>query len=115
MEFLNGIQEWFINFFGVRQLLDVFHSGDYSKLLTKDGILWLVQPLFPVLLVLEIIKAAIFRKFKAVDYKIPFFSYVLNGFIGRFLSIGMVILCIGLFEKYALFQTTLTWYWFIYG
>src|SRR3954469_21366580 len=115
MEFLKDIQDWFVGFFGVRQLLDVIHSGNYQSLLTRDGFTWLIQPLFPVLLFLEILKALIFRKFKAIDYKIPFFTFVLNAFIGRFISIGMVILCIGLFEKYAIFKTTLTWYWFIYG
>src|SRR5689334_6205224 len=110
MEFLKDIQDWFINFFSIGALKDVVHSGNYHSLLSLDGIQWLIAPLFPVLLFLEIIKALIFRKFKAIDYKIPFFSYVLNAFIGRFLAIGMVVLCIGLFEQYAIFKTSLTWY-----
>src|SRR4051812_18467933 len=115
MEFLKDIQDWLVGFFGIKQFLDVVHSGNYQSLLTLDGITWLVQPLFPVLLVLEIIKALIFRKFKAIDYKIPFFAYVLNAFVGRFISIGLVVVCIGLFEKYAILKSSFTWYWFIYG
>ena len=40
---------------------------------------------------------------------------MLNAFIGRVISFAMVILCIGLFQKYAVLKTTFTWYWFIYG
>ncbi|TKK66130.1 sterol desaturase family protein [Ilyomonas limi] len=115
MEFLKDVQDWFVGFFGIRHILDVVHSGDYSSLLSLDGLTWIIAPLFPVLLFLEIMKALIFRKFRAIDYKIPFFSYVLNAFIGRFLSIGLVVVCIGLFEKYAIIKISFTWYWFIYG
>src|SRR5690606_40539907 len=63
----------------------------------------------------DLIRAGFYKRFKVIDYKISFFTYVLNAFIGRVISIAMVILCIGLFERYALFQIDLTWYWFIYG
>jgi sterol desaturase/sphingolipid hydroxylase (fatty acid hydroxylase superfamily) len=35
--------------------------------------------------------------------------------VGRFISIGMVALCIGLLQPFAIFETSNTWYWFIYG
>lgn len=115
MEYLKAVYDWIIDFFGINQLLQIISSGNYSSLLTYDGILSVIRPLFPLLLVIEIIKALLFKKFKSLDYKIPFFSYVLNAFIGRFISIAMVVLCIGVFEKYAIIKTTFTWYWFIYG
>ncbi|MEO6288952.1 MAG: sterol desaturase family protein [Ginsengibacter sp.] len=115
MEYLEAVYDWAVNFFGIEGLLKIIKSGNYSSFLTYDGILTLVRPLFPLLLLIEIIKALVFRKFKLPDYKISFFSYVLNAFIGRFISIAMVIFCIGLFEKYAIITTTFTWYWFIYG
>ena len=115
MEFLQSIIDWFKGFFGVGDLLKIIQSGNYNALLTYDGILSIARPLFPVLLLIELIKALVFKKFKSLDYKIPFFSYVLNAFIGRFISIALVIFCIGVFEKYAIFKTTFTWYWFIYG
>lgn len=115
MEVLNSIADWFVNFFGIQDLLKIVQSGDYKAILTKDGILSIFRPLFPLLLVIELGKALILRKFKAIDYKIPFFSYVLNAFIGRFIAIAVVVFCIGFFEKYAIFNTTFTWYWFIYG
>jgi len=115
MEYLKTVYDWLIEFFGLNRLLEIISSEDYSSLLTYDGILAVIRPLFPLLLVIEIIKALLFRKFKAIEYKIPFFSYILNAFIGRFISIAMVVLCIGFFEKYAIMKTTFTWYWFIYG
>ncbi len=115
MEHLKAILDWLIDFFGVNDLIAIINSGNYRQILTYDGLLSVFRPVFPVLLAVELVKALLFRKFKAIDYKISFFSYVLNAFIGRFISIAMVVFCIGLFEKYALFKTTFTWYWFIYG
>ena len=115
MEYLKTVYDWIIDFFGLDQLLKIISSGNYSSLLTYDGILSIIRPLFPLLLFIEIFKALIFRKFKTLDYKIPFFSYILNAFIGRFISIAMVAVCIGVFEKYAIIKTTFTWYWLIYG
>jgi sterol desaturase/sphingolipid hydroxylase (fatty acid hydroxylase superfamily) len=40
---------------------------------------------------------------------------VFNRFVGRFIAIAMVTLVIGWLQPYALFQTKMTWYWFIYG
>ena len=115
MSVLQAIVDWLRDFFGVGELMKIINTGNYRDLLTYDGILSLFRPLFPVLLFLEIIKALIFRKFKAIDYKIPFFSYVLNAFIGKFIAIAVVVFCIGLFEPYAIIKTSFTWYWFIYS
>jgi sterol desaturase/sphingolipid hydroxylase (fatty acid hydroxylase superfamily) len=115
MSVLQAIVDWLRDFFGVNELTKIINTGNYRELLTYDGILSIFRPLFPVLLLLEIIKALVFRKFKAIDYKIPFFSYVLNAFLGKFIAIAVVVFCIGLFESYAIMQTSFTWYWFIYS
>jgi sterol desaturase/sphingolipid hydroxylase (fatty acid hydroxylase superfamily) len=115
MGVLQAIADWLRDFFGVNELIKIINSGNYRDLLTYDGLLSIFRPLFPVLLLIEIIKALIFRKFKALDYKIPFFSYVLNAFLGKFISIAVVVFCIGLFEPFAIIKTSFTWYWFIYS
>ena len=115
MDFLNAIFTEFKNFFGFGGLIDIIKSGDYSQLLTYQGITALIGPLIPFLLVIEIIRAAFYRRFKVISYKIPFFTYVLNAFVGRVISIAMVGLCIGFFTKYALYHLSFTWYWFILG
>lgn len=93
----------------------MFKSGDYSRLLTLQGILGAISPFIPLLLVIEIIRSAAYKKFRVEDYKVPFLIYVFNRFVSRFISIAAVAFCIGLLEKYALFKTTFTWYWLIYG
>ena len=57
----------------------------------------------------------IYKKPQAKVYKVNFLIYVFNRFIGRFIAIAMVAICIGLFQPIALFQTSFTWYWIIYG
>ena len=116
LDFFNGIYDWVIGFFGIEDFIKTISSGNYSAFLSYDGIVSIIGPLFPIVLIVELIVALIFLKPKfASNYKIPFFSYVLNAFIGRYISIAAFVFCIGLFEKHAILTTTFTWYWFIYG
>ncbi|CAH0299091.1 hypothetical protein SRABI27_04447 [Pedobacter sp. Bi27] len=115
IDFLEGVKEWLVGFFGLPALLKLLQTNDYSQFMSWNGISALMGPLIPFLLVFEIIRMAFYRRFKVVDYRISFFSLVINSFIGRIISIGMVSICIGLFGKYAIFKTEITWYWLIYG
>src|SRR5689334_15108370 len=109
MDFLNAVLKQFTGFFGFNHLLQILKSGDYDKLLTYEGFTALLVPVMPFLLVIEIIRAAFYKRFKVISYKLTFFSYVFNAFIGRVISIAMVGICIGLFEKYAIFKLSFTW------
>lgn len=102
-------------FFGLAPLIDMYKSGDYSSLHTLQGIENAIGPVIPLLLVIEIMRAAFYKRFKVVHYKVQFFTYVFNSFIGRFISIAAVAFCIGIFEKHSIIKTTFTWYWLIYG
>lgn len=115
MNFLETLYGEVIGFLGIEQLIEMFRSGDYSRLLTLQGILGAISPFIPLLLVIEIIRSTAYKKFRVEDYKVPFLIYVFNRFVSRFISIAALAFCIGLFEKYALFKTTFTWYWLIYG
>jgi sterol desaturase/sphingolipid hydroxylase (fatty acid hydroxylase superfamily) len=115
MDILHGIQEWAVGFFGLGDLITIINSGDYNSLRTLKGILAVLGPLFPIVVVIEPLVALLYRKFKIIDYKISFFSYVLNAIIGRFISIAAITFCIGLFSPHAIFKSGFTWYWFIYG
>lgn len=115
MDYVKEVCDWAVGFFGVAEIGRIIHSGNYSSLRTYTGIVAVIGPLFPIVLVLEIGVALVYRKFKTFDYKIPFFSYVFNAVIGRFISIAAIAFCIGLFAKHAIFKTSFTWYWFIYG
>ena len=115
MDILQSIQDWATDFFGLKDAIGIIQSGDYGSLRTVKGILSVVGPLFPIILVLEFLIACLYRKFKIIDYKISFFSYVLNTFIGRFISIAAVAYMIGILSPHAIFKSSFTWYWFIYG
>lgn len=102
-------------FFGMEGLIGIIRSGDYQTLLTYKGITTVIAPLLPIILVLELVRGLLYKKFRVISYKIPFYSYLFNAVLGRYLSIGMTMFCIGLFEKYAVINISFTWYWFIYG
>ncbi|HTQ27057.1 MAG TPA: sterol desaturase family protein [Puia sp.] len=115
MGIFHALYDELISFFGIGDLITMFRSGDYSRLLTLDGILSSIGPVIPLLLVVEIARGLLYRKFRIEDYKVPFFIYVFNRFASRFISIAAVAFCIGLFEKHGLLKTRFTWYWLIYG
>ena len=115
MDILHTLYNELIGFFGIDHWLKMFQSNDYSSLRSFDGILAAIGPMIPLLLVIEIVRGAIYRKLKIGDYKISFFIYLFNRFISRYISIAAVAFCIALFEKRAILHSTFTWYWFIYG
>ena len=115
MDILNLLSEEVKSFFGIGSLIDMYKKADYSKLLTLDGILAMLSPVVPLILVIEIIRALIYKKFKVEDYKVSFLIFVFNRFVSRFISIAAVAFCIAVLEKYAIIKTSFKWYWLIYG
>ncbi|WP_153799536.1 sterol desaturase family protein [Foetidibacter luteolus] len=115
MDILQFLYNEVISFFGFGPLIEMYQKDDYSSLRTVNGVFNAIGPVMPVLIFIEIGRALFYRKFKVEDYKMPFFIFIANRFISRFISIAAVGFCIGFFEKYRIFETKLTWYWFIYG
>jgi len=115
MEILETLYNEIIGFLGISQAWEILKTGDYGAFRTYDGIVALIYPLIPLLVILELILGLIYKKPDTKVYKVNFLIYIFNRFIGRFIAIAMVTLCIGLFQQYAPFQTEMTWYWFIYG
>lgn len=115
MDLWKTLYDEVVGFFGVSQLIESFQSGNYDQLLTFDGITSAIWPIVPFLVLIEFVRTLIYKKLKIEGYKIPFLIYVFNRFASRFISIAAVAFCIGLLEKYHVFKTTFTWYWFIYG
>ena len=109
------LQRELIGFFGIAHWMKMSASNDYSSLLTYDGFTGAVGPLLPLLLVIEIIRALMHKNFKVRDFKLIFFTYVLNRVLGSYISIAALAFSIGLFQPHALFQSRITWYWLIYG
>ena len=115
MEFLESFWNEIIGFFGVNQFLTILQNNEIEKFLTYEGIVALILPIIPLLLFLELSLGFIYKKPQTKVYKVIFLIYIFNRVIGRFIAIGMVTLCIGLFQPFALVETSSTWYWFIYG
>lgn len=115
MSFFNSLWNEIIGFFGVNQFIDILQKQDYSLLLTYDGIVALILPIIPLLLFLEVFLGFIYKKPQTKVYKVIFLIYLFNRVLGRFIAIGMVALCIGALQPFAIIKTSMTWYWFIYG
>lgn len=115
MDFLLIIPNEIWRFLQVSQAWEILRIGDFSTLATYDGIRAFVRPVIPLLLIFEGILGVIHKNPQTKVYRVNFLIYVFNRFARRFISLSMVMLCIGLFQQYAPFQTTMTWYWFIYG
>lgn len=102
-------------FFSLDGLINLLKNGNYETLLTYSGFTSAIAPVLPIILVFELIRGILYKKFTIINYKIPFYSYLFNAVLGRYLSFGMTMICIGFFQKYALIQITYTWYTLVYG
>lgn len=115
MQLLENLWNEIFGFFGLQRFIEILKTGEYEQFLTYDGIVSLIVPIIPLLLVLELILGLVYKKPQTKVYKVVFLTYVFNRFIGRFIALGVVAFCIGLLEPYAILETQQTWYWFIYG
>ena len=115
MNILETIFNEIIGFLGITQAWDILKIGDYSLFRTYDGIVSLIYPIIPLLLLFELILGLIHKNPQTKVYKVNFLIYVFNRIVGRFIAIAMTSFCIGLFQGYAPFQSRFTWYWLIYG
>ena len=115
MQLLETLFNEIIGFLGVKSFFSILNTQDHSQFLTYKGVVAIISPIMPLLLLLEFGVGLFYKKAQTKVYHVIFIIYVFNRFIGRFISIAMVTICIGLFQKYAPFQTQMTWYWFIYG
>ena len=115
MQLLETLFNEIIGFLGVKSFFSILNTQDYTQFLTYKGVVAIISPILPLLLLLEFGVGFFYKKAQTKVYQVIFIIYVFNRFIGRFISIAMVTICIGLFQKYAPFQTQMTWYWFIYG
>ncbi len=102
-------------FFGINHWIEMYSANDYSSLSTLDGFRGAIGPLIPLILVIEVVRALVYKKFRIEDYKITFTIFVFNRVVSRFISIAVIVFCIKLFTPIAILKTNFSWYWFIYG
>lgn len=115
MGFWKALYEEVMEFFGISTILEHVKIEDYAYFASFDGILSCLLAVMPILLIVEFFVVMIREKQQLKTYKVNFLIIVFNRFVGRVLSLSVMVWCIGFFEEYALFQTSYTWYWFVYG
>ena len=69
----------------------------------------IIQPILPLLSLFEFMIGMVHKKTQTKEYKIYFLIYFSNRFIGRFIAVAVINICIGFFQKHAHFQNTLTY------
>ncbi len=104
-----------VRFLGAGQLLEMLAEGNYRALLSHDGLVAFLYMVIPVLLVIELLRAAFTKAFKLEDWKIPFVTMVANRFIGMVVSVGLVGFSIAVFQPLAPFQVDIGWFGLLYG
>jgi len=115
MSVLNSLWNEIVGFFGIRQFFEILNAGAYYKFLTYEGVVALIIPIIPLLIVLELILGLVYKKPQTKVYKVIFLTYLFNRIVGRFIALGVVASCIGFFEPIALFKISNTWYGFVFG
>lgn len=115
MSVLNSLWNEIVGFFGIRQFFEILTAGAFDKFLTYEGVVALIIPIIPLLIVLELILGLVYKKPQTKVYKVIFLIYLFNRIVGRFIALGVVALCIGFFEPIALFKISNTWYGFVFG
>jgi sterol desaturase/sphingolipid hydroxylase (fatty acid hydroxylase superfamily) len=115
MIFFSAIWDEILNFFKIRELLKVVKLNDFSSFLTPLAILNVLRTAVPLLLVIEILRNIFYRTFKKADYKVPLLTYTFNAVIERMVSLSVLLITLGFFQRFKLFSTSFTWYWFLYG
>ena len=108
MEFIDLLINEIVGFLGISQVLEILRSGDFTKFTTYDGIVSLIYPIIPLLILLELVLGLIYKNPQAKVYKVNFLIYIFNRLVGRFIAIALVTFFIGVFQKYAPFQTSNT-------
>jgi sterol desaturase/sphingolipid hydroxylase (fatty acid hydroxylase superfamily) len=111
---LTEIYAELVSFFRIEGFISIIKGHNYRAFLTFEGFLTVLSPLAPVLILFEVFVLLLMKRFKG-KYKIPFLVILTNRVLERLLGLSMVVLCIGIFQKYAIIHTTFTWYWFIYA
>ncbi|HTH55576.1 MAG TPA: sterol desaturase family protein [Cyclobacteriaceae bacterium] len=115
MEFLELIKNEILGFFSIQGVIDLIKSGNYHSLRTWGGITTAISPLIPFIVVIEMGMAFAHKKFHSTEYKIPFFIYVFNRIVGRYVSLGVMAFCLGTFQPLAIIHLPLSWYGFVLG
>ena len=87
MEIIEMLYNEIIGFLGITDVWDILKSGDYSSFKTYDGVVALIRPIIPLLVLLELILGLIYKKPQSKVYKVNFLIYIFSlQLCGEFIS-----------------------------
>jgi sterol desaturase/sphingolipid hydroxylase (fatty acid hydroxylase superfamily) len=115
MEIFSILSKEIIGFLQLGELISIFRSGELSRLSGRDGLIMLALPLIPILIVIESIVGIIRKNPQTKVYRLNFLIYVFNRVVGQLINLSVAVFVIELLREYALFSTSITWYWFLYA
>ena len=104
-----------LSFFRFNRVMDIYHTKGLDALYSFEGITSVILFLMPIFLVIEIIRSVFILKKGVRAFVVPILIDGFNRIIGRFVSLSAGAYCIALFRPFAPFQTSFTWYWFVYA
>ncbi|QTD90837.1 sterol desaturase family protein [Burkholderia anthina] len=115
------LRDWASGFFGLNGIASLFGDGrfDWHVLLTLHGFESIISPLFPLLLVAEILFLCFVYRSSArhlyAAYKAPVMMYVVNVAIAALVNLNVFVWTQQHFAAVAPFTATLRIRWFIYA
>jgi sterol desaturase/sphingolipid hydroxylase (fatty acid hydroxylase superfamily) len=95
--------------------MHLYQDQGWEGFYTFEGILSILVFIMPVLLVYEVLRSIFVFKKGIKAFYVSILVDLANRLIGRLISLGVAAYLIVLLKPYALFETRLTWYWFIYS
>lgn len=104
-----------LSFFRIDYLIGVYHDQGWEGFYSFQGIMSILVFFMPLLMVYEVLRSIFVFKRGIKAFYLSLLIEVVNRLIGRFISLGVAAYLIVLLKPYALFETTLSWYWFIYS
>lgn len=115
MDFLTFAWKEISQYLRLSRLSKMMSTDDYAWLGTFEGILAIVGPVLTIVFIMEIVLAIRRKTFHRKNFLPQFLTYVTNTVFNRALAVGSYPLWIGKFDHLRPFESSVTWYWFIYG
>jgi len=98
MQLLETLFSEIIGFLGVKSFFSILNTQDYSQFLTYKGVVAIISPIMPLLLLLEFGVGLFYKKAQTKSIK-SFLLFMYSIVHWQFISIAMVTICIGLFQS----------------
>lgn len=104
-----------VHFFQLSKIIEASTSRSWANLDGFDWAVVLLAPIVPISLAVEFCITALRRRANFTSYRVNLMIYAVNRLIGTAINLSVAFSLIYLLKDYAMFQTSVTWYWFVYA